>query len=139
VQQTANIIVLIAASITLATALIPLWKWVWRTHLVRSFDAKKQHYNELLEQAKWYEDRAVKLDTFRKQLIYAKMYDKLLDRFKLAEMISKLDREDANWARKVEDIALLTEACEGKQEECLNNAAQSREFADEVGRRVLFW
>jgi len=67
------------------------------------------------------------------------MYEKALDRFKLAEMISKLDRLDADWARKVEDITLLTEACSRKQEECLSNAAQSREFADEVGRRVLFW
>jgi hypothetical protein len=75
-QQTANLIVLIAASITLVTALLPLWRWVWRTHLVRSFDAKREHYNELLEQAKWYEDRVVKLATFRKQLLYGKMYEK---------------------------------------------------------------
>ena len=138
-QQTANVIVLIAASVTLVTALLPLWKWAWRIHFVRHFDAKKQHYNEIIEQAKWFEDRAVKLDTLRKQLLYGKMCEQLPDRFKRAEMISKLDRDDAEWARKVEDTSLLTDACELKQNECLNNAEQCREFAEEVGRKVLFW
>jgi hypothetical protein len=101
VRQTTDVIVLVAASITLITALVPLWKWAWRTHLVRHFDAKRDHYNELIEQAKWY--------------------------------------EDPEWARKVEDTTALTEACEKKQEECQNNARQCREFADDVGRKVLFW
>jgi hypothetical protein len=139
VQQTSNLIVLIAASITLVTALLPLWKWAWRTHLVRHFDAKKEHYNELIEQAKWFEDRAVRLDTFRKQLLYGRTDDKIPDRFKLAELVSKLDRKDAEWARKVEDTNLLVEACERRQEECLNDAEQCREFADDVARKVLFW
>jgi len=139
VQHTSDTIVLIAASITLVTALLPLWRWIGRTHLVRHFDAKKEHYNELIEEAKWYENRALKLDTLRKQLIYGKMYDQIPDRFKLAELISKLDRRDAEWARKVDDFTLLTEALESKQDECLNNARQCREFADDVGRKVLFW
>jgi len=139
VEQMSKYIVLIAASITLVTALLPLWKWAWRTHLVRHFDAKKEHYNELIEQAKWFEDRAVRLDTLRKQLLYGKMYDKVPDRFKLAELVSKLDRDDAVWARKIEDTTLLAEVCERKQEECLNNAEQCREFASDVGRKVLFW
>lgn len=138
-QHVSNIVVLVAAVIALFTALVPLGKWVWRTHLVRHFDAKKDHYNELVEQSRWYEDRAIKLDTLRKQLLYGKMYDKEPDRFKLAEMISKLDRKDAEWARKVEDIPILTEACDQKQNECLENARQCREFANEVGRKVLFW
>jgi hypothetical protein len=139
VQETSNLIVLIAASITFVTALLPLWKWAWRTHLLRHFDAKKDHYNELIEQAKWFEDRAVRLDALRKQLLYGRTYDKAPDRFKLAELISKLDRKDAEWARKVEDANLLVEACERKQEECLNEAEQCREFADDVARKVLFW
>jgi hypothetical protein len=139
VQQESNVIVLIAACVALVTALVPLWKWVWRTHLVRHFDAKKEHHRELIEQAKWYEDRAVRLDTLRKQLFYGKMYDKAPDRFKLAELVSKLDRKDAEWARKIEDVTVLTQACERKQEECLNNAGQCREFADDVARKVLFW
>jgi hypothetical protein len=131
--------VLIAAGITLVTALVPLWKWIWRTHLVRHFDSKKDHHKELMEQAKWYDDRAIKLDTLRKQLLYGKVYGQASDRFKRAELISKLDRADAEWARKVEDHDMLTEACERKQEECLNNAAQCREFANDVARKVLFW
>ncbi|HEX4321631.1 MAG TPA: hypothetical protein VHZ52_12045 [Acidobacteriaceae bacterium] len=138
-QTKADVIVLIAASITLVTALQPAWKWLWRTYLVRHFDAKKEHYNELIEQAKWFENRAMRLDTLRKQLLYSNMYEKPPDRFKLAEMISKLDREDAEWARKVNGATLLIEACQVKQEECLNNSEQSRQFADEVARKVLFW
>jgi hypothetical protein len=138
-QKETDVIVLIAAGITLLTALLPLWKWLWRTHLVRRFDAKKAHYNELINQAKWLEDRAVKLDALPKQLAYGKMYEQPPDRFKLSEMISRLDSKDAEWARKIEDIALLTEACQRKQEECLSNAEQSRQFAEDVGRKVLFW
>lgn len=138
-QQASNIVVLIAAVIALITALIPLCKWVWRTHLVRHFDAKKEHYQELIDEAKWYEDRALKLDNLRKLLIYGRMYEQPPDRFKLAKLLSKLDRRDAEWARTIEDISRLTEACESKQEECLNNAEQCRQFADEVGRKVLFW
>lgn len=90
VQHTTDTIVLIAASITLVTALLPLGRWIWRTHLVRHFDANKEHYNELIEEAKWYENRALKLDTLRKHLLYTKMYDQVPDRFKLAESISKV-------------------------------------------------
>jgi len=106
---------------------------------VRRFDAKKAHYNELVNEAKWLEDRAGKLDTLRKRLIYGKTYEQPPDRFKLSEMISTLDTKDAEWARKVEDIALLTEACQRKQEECLDNAEQCRQFAEDVGRKVLSW
>jgi hypothetical protein len=138
-QRPSDTIVLLAAVITLITALVPLWKWVWRTHGVRNFDGKKAHYEELIEQAKWYEDRLVRLDTLRKQLLYAEMYDQQPDRFKLAQMISKLDRKDAEWARTMEDPATLTQACEQKQEECQRNAEQCREWAEDVGRKVLFW
>lgn len=138
-QNIANIIVLIAAVIALITALVPFWKWVWRTYGVRHFSAKKAHYEELIEEAKWYEDRLVRLDTLRKQLLYAKMYDQQPDRFKLAELVSKLDRKDAEWARKIEDPATLAQACEGKQEECQRNAEQCREWAEDVARKVLFW
>jgi len=134
-----NMIVLVAACITLAAALVPAWRWVWKTYLVRHFDAKKQHYNELIEEAKWYEERALKLDVFRKQLIYAKAYQQLPDRFKLAEMISMLDRRDAEWVRTVENTDLLATACESTQDECLSNASQCRSFADDVARKVLFW
>jgi hypothetical protein len=69
VQNTANALVLLAAAITLVTALVPFGKWAWRTYGIRNFDAKKAHYSELVENAKWYEDRLVRLDTLRKQLI----------------------------------------------------------------------
>lgn len=138
-QQDANIIVLIAACITLVTALLPFWKWVWRSHLVRHFDAKKQHYKELIERAKWYDDRTVKIDNLRKQLLYMKMYEQPIDHFKLSELCSKLDREDVKWARKIENVNILIDACMNKQDECFNNATQCREFADEVERKVLFW
>lgn len=138
-QKTADIIVLIAAIIALITALVPVWRWVWHTYGVRKFSAKKAHYEELIEQAKWYEDRLVRLDTLRKQLLYATASEQQFDRFKLSAMVSKLDRKDAEWARKIEDPATLTQACETKQEECQRNAEQCREWAEDVGRKVLFW
>jgi hypothetical protein len=135
-QNATNTIVLLAAVIALITALVPVFKWIWRTYGVRNFDAQKSRYNELIERAKWQEDRVFRLDTLRKQLRYTQQP---LDRFKLAEMISKLDRKDAEWARKIEDPAILAQACEQKQEECQRNADQDREWAEDVARKVLFW
>lgn len=138
-QKPADWIVLTAAVITLVTALVPFCKWVWRTHGVRHFSAKKAHYEELIAEAKWFEDRLVRLDTLRKQLLFAQGQDQFPDRFRLAEMISKLDRHDAEWARKIDDPGLLVEACERKSDECQANAEQLREWAEDVARKVLFW
>lgn len=135
-QNAANIIVLIAACIALITALVPFLKWAWRTHGVRHFNAKKAHYEELIEQAKWFEDRLIRLAALRNKLLYATHQP---DRFKLAEMVSKLDRRDAEWARKIEDLDVLGKACEQKQEECQRDAEQCRELAEDVARKVLFW
>ena len=130
---------MLAAVIALITALVPLLRWGWRTYGVRRFDAKKAHYNQLIEQAEWFEDRLVRLDTLRKQLLYAKIYDKPPDRFQLAELTSKLDPTDRAWAMKIEDPTVLAQACEREQEQCQRNAEQDREWAEEVGRKVLFW
>jgi hypothetical protein len=138
-QNASNTIVLLAAVIALITALVPLGKWAWRTYGIRNFDAKKAHYEELIERAKWYEDRLIRLDTIRKQLLFAQTWEQPIDRFRLAEMISKLDRKDAEWARKIEDPVLLAHACEQKAEECQRNAGQEREWAEDVARKVLFW
>jgi len=138
-QNAANTIVLIAAVVALITALVPFGKWVWRTYGARNFNAKKAHYDELLEEAKWFENRLLRLDTFRKQLLYGTMCDQQPDRLKLTEMISKLDRKDAEWARRIEDLGILAQACQDKQEECQRNAEQCREWADNVARKVLFW
>ena len=138
-QNATNMIVLIAAVIALITALAPLGKWAWRNYGVRNFSAKRAHYEELIEEAKWFEDRLVRLDTLRKQLLDAKMYDQTPDKFRLAELISKLDRKDSEWARKIEDLEKLVQACQQKQEECQRNAEQCREWAEDVARKVLIW
>jgi hypothetical protein len=116
-QTTSDAIVLTAACITLATALVPLWKWIWNTRLVRHFDAKKTQHKELISQAKWYEERALRLDTLHKGLIYANHQTRIPDRFQLSEMISKLDPQDAEWARRIEDARALLAACQGKRDE----------------------
>jgi hypothetical protein len=130
-QNATNTIVLIAAVIALITTLFPLAKWLWRTYGVRNFDAKKAHYDELIEQAKWYEDRLVRLDTLRKQLLYAKMYEQPLDRFKLAEMISKLDRNDAEWPGKYRTRRFSPKPVNRSREnvsEMLNSAVNGRKM-----------
>jgi hypothetical protein len=121
--------------VSLVTALAPIGKWLWTRYLVRRFDAKRDHHNELIAEAQWFESRAVKLDALRIQLLY----EKPADRFKLAGIISKLDQRDAQWARTVEDMQTLADSCKQKQEECQDNARQCRQFADDVARKVLFW
>ena len=134
-MKASDTVVLISALITLITALVPIGKWAWRKYVVRKFDAKKAHYEELVEQAKWFESRFVRLNTLRDQLLCRQPPD----RFKLAEMISKLDRKDATWARTIDDHSILALECERKSEECQRNAEQAREWAGDVARKVLFW
>src|SRR5271168_3035479 len=61
----------------------PLGKLTWEAFCRRRFDPKRAHYNELVEQSKWFETRAAKLATFRQQL---QLYPPA-DRFRLSEMI----------------------------------------------------
>ncbi|HUX44336.1 MAG TPA: hypothetical protein VMV57_06260 [Terracidiphilus sp.] len=112
----------------------PLAKRVWRAYRVRRFDPKDAHYKELQEEAKWFEGRAAKLAAFRMNIA---LNQSTSDRFRLAELISKLDRKDAEWVRQTE-VALLSEATEKKQVECQDNAAECARLADEVTRRI-FW
>jgi hypothetical protein len=119
-QNTSNVIVLVAACVTLATALVPCLKWLWRTSGIRKFDQKKHIYNEIVQQSKWYESRAQKLHILQSKL----QVNPDPHKFRRAEWISQLDGRDAEWARTIEDSSLLTQACARKEEECLMNAEQ---------------
>jgi len=122
-----------AVGSVVTAVLTPLAKRIWQAYRYRHYDPKEAHYKELLEQAKWFEDRATRLAAFRIQLVH----NPTPDRFKLSELISKLDRKDAEWARQV-DVEFLPKAVEDKQAECLDNAAECGHFADDVMRKI-FW
>jgi len=131
-----------AALVSLLTAgvvaMTPLVKAFWRSYRIRHFDPKKEHHRELIEQAKWYELRSQKLEILRNQLpLHAG--DQPLDRFRLAELISKLDRADSEWARRAESAVRLAEACLLKEQECARNAENCYEAAERLLKSVIFW
>lgn len=111
----------------------PIGKLAWEAFRRRRFDPKRAHYNELVEESKWYETRAVKLATFRQQL----QLSPPADRFRLSEMISKLDARDAEWVRRA-DLSELVDATADKERECLDNASECAQYANDVQRKI-FW
>lgn len=91
----------VGAVVTLAiTKGLPL---LWCAYGKRYIDPKRAHQEVFLEQADWFEERASKLAVFRFDLTHGPEPDK----FKLAQLVSKLDRKDKEWTMKETDINLL--------------------------------
>jgi hypothetical protein len=99
----------------------------------RFMEPKLQHRQVFLDQAQWFGERASKLAAFRWQLGLLEKPDK----FKLAELVSKLDPHDRQFAMKQEDVALLRDWATKKGQECHDNASQSSQWADEVTYKIL--
>jgi hypothetical protein len=87
-----------------------------------------------VDQAEWYKGRADRLAVFRFQL----GQDPTPDRFKLAELVSKLDPYDREWAMKQTDIEILRTCAAEKGAECHDNARECGRLADEMAYRI-FW
>ena len=98
----------------------------------RFIESKLQLQQVLLEQAKWLNHRAQKLAAFLWQLRNTNP-----DKFKLAELVSKLDRYDKQFAMKEADIDVLSKWAEQKGQECHNNADQASRWAQEMTYRIL--
>lgn len=99
----------------------------------RFVEPKLQLRQVFLDQSQWYEERAAKLAAFHWQLGMLEKPDK----WKLAELVAKLDPHDRQFAMKQEDVAILREWVSRKGQECHDNAAQSSRMADEVKYRIL--
>lgn len=99
----------------------------------RFVEPKLQVRQVFLDQAQWFEERASKLAVFRWQL---GLLDKP-DKFKLAELISKLDQHDQQFAMKQEDVAPLLDWASKKGQECHDNADQASRWAEEIRYKIL--
>jgi len=99
----------------------------------RFVEPKLQHRQVLLEQARWFQERASKLATFRYQLGTTEA----LDRWKLSDLVSKLDPHDRTFAIKQDDLTTLRDWAAQKGQECHDNADEAGRMADEVGYKVL--
>jgi hypothetical protein len=84
--------------------------WLWRVYQNRNIEPKKQHRQVFIDQAQWFEERAANLAAFRWQL----GQDPTPDKWKLAELVSKLDDHDKQWAMKRTDIETLRKYAEEK-------------------------
>lgn len=102
--------------------------WLSRAHEKRYIDPKRAHQEVFLEQANWFKERASKLAVFRFELTHGQAPNK----FRLAELISKLDRKDRKWAMKETDIILLGRYAAEKAAECHDNAGECARHADEI-------
>lgn len=102
--------------------------WLWCAYEKRYIDPKRAHQEVFLEQANWFEERATKLAVFRFELTHGSEPNK----FKLAQLVSKLDRKDTEWAMKETDITLLSRYAVEKAAECHDNAGECARHADEI-------
>lgn len=107
--------------------------WLWRQYQKRYINPKKQHMQVFLDQEQWLEERAANLAAFRWQL----RQEPPPDKFKLAELVSKLDDHDRRWAMKQSDIEVLCKYAEDKGAECHDNAGECGRMAGEVGYKIL--
>ena len=106
-----------------------------KIHGQRFIDPKLAHQTFLLNQAKWFDERATKLAAFRWQLSNMENPDK----FKVSYLASKLDRKDQDYAMKHEsEPETLLKWAEEKGKECRDNAGEASRMADEVGYKVIF-
>ncbi len=99
----------------------------------RFVEPRLQHRQVLLDQVNWYEDRAAKLVAFRYQL---GTMDKP-DKWKLSELVSKLDPQDRTFAMKQDDLTVLRDWAARKGEECHLNSGEASRMADEVSYKIL--
>ena len=86
-----------------------------------------------LGQANWLKERASKLAVFRYELTRGSEPDK----FKLAQLVSKLDPKDREWAMKETDISVLSRLAAEKAAECHNNAGENARYAEEINYRTF--
>jgi hypothetical protein len=100
----------------------------------RYIDPRKRHRQVLLNQAAWFEERAQKLTVFAIQL----RREPEADKFRLALLVSRLDRTDSEWAMKHENIDFLVTAADEKTKACHENAAECQRYAEEVTRKMLW-
>lgn len=123
----------VSAVVTLAiTKGLP---WLSRAYEKRYVDPKRAHQEVFLEQANWLGERASKLAAFRFELTHGPEPNK----FKLAELVSKLDRKDTEWAMKETDITLLGRYAAEKAAECHDNAGECARHADEINYRTFIF
>jgi hypothetical protein len=121
----------VSAVVTLAiTKGLP---WLSRAYEKRYIDPKRAHQEFFLEQANWFEERAAKLAVFRFELTHGPKPNK----FKMAQLVSMLDRKDREWAMKETDMALLGRYAAEKAGECHDNAGECARHAVEINYRAF--
>jgi hypothetical protein len=109
---------------------------------------KKARYNRLVEpklrlkqvflyEVNLYEERAAKLAAFYVQLPSAFDLDRQPDKWKLAVLISKLDRQDQQFAITSKDNEVLAKWAQWKGQECHDNAGEASRMATEVDYKIL--
>jgi hypothetical protein len=108
---------------------------LWRAYQSRYVDPKIAHRQVFLDQADWFEERASKLAVFRFELGQEPKPDK----FKLAQLVSKLDPQDRQWAMKQTDIEVLRKCAAEKGAECHDNAGECARSADEIAYRTFIF
>jgi hypothetical protein len=116
----------------ISSALTFFWPKVWRLYEARYVDPKTALLESMAEKAKWYQDRASRLVVFSFEL------GRDPDAFKLEVLISKLDRQDREWAMKEKDIATLRRCADAKAEECRTNSEKAARWAEHVGDQTFF-
>jgi hypothetical protein len=114
-----------------------IWEYAKKERHTRIVEPKLRMKQVFLDQAQWFEERAAKLAAFHFQLTTAFDVAKQPDKWKLGELISKLDRQDQESAMKSTDYDALTKWAQWKGQECHDNAAEVSRMATEVDYKIL--
>jgi hypothetical protein len=106
---------------------------LWKAYKNRRIEPKKAEQQYLLDVAAWFADRAKRLNALQWQLLNHPDVDK----WQLATLVSKLDRDDQQWAMRITDVELLRKRAIEKATECEDNAADSARNAGYIDTHTL--
>lgn len=99
-----------------------IWEYGKKVRYNRVVEPKLRLKQVFLDEVNMYEERAAKLAAFYVQLPSAFDADMQPDKWKLAALVSKLDRHDQQFAITSNDYKVLAKWAQRKGQECHDNA-----------------
>jgi hypothetical protein len=114
-----------------------VWEYGKKLRHNRIVEPKLRLKQVFLDQINLFEERAAKLAAFYVQLPSAFDADREPDKWRLAELVSKLDRQDQQFAITSNDYEVLAKWAQSKGQECHDNASEASRHASEVDYKIL--
>jgi hypothetical protein len=114
-----------------------IWEYAKKARYNRIVEPKLRLKQVFLDEVNLYEERAAKLAAFYVQLPSVFDADGQPDKWKLAVLVSKLDRQDQQFAITSNNYEVLAKWAQRKGQECHDNAGEASRHATEVDYKIL--